>query len=201
MNTTLLLWRWGRSVKTFCNFCSIYEKWIYLSLTFPANKLMSILIYLYFSLAYLKSLALFYKACIILIVIYYLKKLLHLYLNSIYQIVINTTEMKNEKKMGSFYVIFMKITANIKVCIEEIHKSQKHCTSVHRLLRYFEAILQSVLTTYVLRVWLHCNIFWCITYARDGKVIIAILRLSPKNKEYHLIATLTDWGIQWCDLR
>lgn len=74
MNTTLLLWRWGRSVKTFCNFCSIYEKWIYLSLTFPANKLMSILIYLYFSLAYLKSLALFYKACIILIVIYYFKK-------------------------------------------------------------------------------------------------------------------------------
>lgn len=45
-----------------------------LSLTFPANKLMSILIYLYFSLAYLKSLALFYKACIILIVIYYFKK-------------------------------------------------------------------------------------------------------------------------------
>lgn len=66
--------------------------------------------------------------------------------------------------------------------------------AVHLLLHCLEVvrILQSILITCVLCVWLHYNICWCITHVRNEKVIIATIRLNPKKNLHLLIATITD---------
>lgn len=46
-------------------------------------------------------------------------------MNGIYQMVRHRCELKNEKKVGRFCVIFMEVPMDIEVCAEEIHKSQK----------------------------------------------------------------------------